>query len=204
MRLREVVHLIDQASRPILYSDFEDELGTPTTVALSAAADFAAFKRNARAFLERHENHVALRKLRTGKPLTETDISELERMLVEAGVGSAGDIQLAKATVAAQVQGFGVFLRGLVGLDRAAAQEHFAEFIAEGATADQIEFVGMVIEHLTRNGVMDPGLLYDSPFSDHSPDGPDGVFQGADVERFMKRVRGINESASVHADSAAS
>ena len=86
-RLRDVVHLIDQSSRAILYTDFEDDLGVPMGVSLNPAADFAAFKRKARAFLAQHEDHVALRKLRTGKPLTQLDIAELERMLVEAGLG---------------------------------------------------------------------------------------------------------------------
>lgn len=102
-----------------------------------------------------------------------------------------------KKTETAQLSGFGVFLRSIVGLDRAAAQEHFVEFIADGASADQIEFVNLVIEHLSRNGVIDPGLLYDSPFSDRTPDGPDGIFGEQDVDRLLARVRTINQSAVV-------
>jgi len=197
LRLREVVHLIDQGSRTILYTDFEDELGVPTAVPLNPAADFAAFKKKAREFLAQHEDHVALRKLRTGRPLTPLDIEELERMLLEAGIASQDDISNAKSTESAQVRGFGVFLRSLVGLDRGAVQEHFAEFIADGKSADQIEFVGMVIEHLCRNGFVDPGLLYERPFTDNAPDGPDGVFDEAEVEIFLERVRTMNRTASV-------
>ena len=197
LRLREIVHLIDQGSRTILYTDFEDELGAPTGVVLNPTADFAAFKRKAREFLSQHENHVALRKLRMGLPLTPLDIEELEMMFLEAGVGSPEDISIAKSIETAQVRGFGVFLRSLVGLDRGAAQEHFAEFIADGKSADQIEFVGMVIEHLCRNGIIDPGLLYDSPFTDRTPEGPDGIFEEAEVADFLKRVRQMNRTATV-------
>ncbi|WP_267901479.1 type I restriction endonuclease subunit R [Amaricoccus solimangrovi] len=197
LRLREIVHLIDQTSRTILYTDFEDELGVPSVVPVNPAADFAAFKKKARSFLAEHENHVALRKLRTGKALTQLDISELEKMLLEAGIGSDGDLERARNVEAAQVRGLGVFIRSLVGLDRGAAQTHFADFIADGATADQIEFVGMVIEHLTRNGVMDPGLLYVSPFTDRTPDGPDGLFEDAKVEQLLASVRSLNQSAVV-------
>ncbi|QPZ91577.1 DEAD/DEAH box helicase family protein [Thioclava electrotropha] len=195
LRLREIVHLIDQSSRSILYTDFEDDLGTATPVRVNPAADFAAFKKKAREFLARHGDHVALRRLRSGRPLTKLDITELERMLLEAGIGSDADIEMARKTESAQVGGFGVFLRTIVGLDRVAVQEHFAEFIAEGASADQIEFVGMVIEYLTRNGVIDPGLLYDSPFSDLTPDGPDSVFDKKEVDRFLARLRRVNQSA---------
>jgi type I restriction enzyme R subunit len=199
LRLRDIVHLIDQASRTILYTDFEDELGAATGVVLNPAADFAAFKKKAREFLMEHGEHVALRKLKTGKPLTPLDISELERMLLEAGIGSDDDIEMARNTETAQVRGFGVFLRSLVGLDRGAAQQHFASFIADGASADQIEFVGMVIEHLTQNGVVDPGILYDSPFTDQSPDGPDGVFEDRQVEQFLASLRILNQSATADA-----
>ncbi|TKW65885.1 MAG: restriction endonuclease subunit R [Paracoccus denitrificans] len=197
LRLRDLVHLIDQGARVILYTDFEDELGVATTVVLNPAADFAAFKKKAREFLSRHEDHLALRKLRSGKPLTRLDIEELERMLIEAGIGSDQEIARAKSTESAQVRGFGVFLRSLVGLDRGAVQQHFADFISGGKSADQIEFVGMVIEHLCANGVVDPGLLYESPFTEMSPDGPDGVFEGAAVEDFLERIRGMNRTAEI-------
>jgi type I restriction enzyme R subunit len=198
LRLRDLVHLIDQASRPILYTDFEDELGVATGVILSPTADFAAFKKKARAFFAGHENHLALRKLRLGKPLTELDISELERMLLDAGIATDADIAAARSVEAAQVMGFGVFLRSLVGLDRGAAQEHFAAFIPEGARADQIEFIAMVIEYLAKSGVIDPGMLYTSPFTDASPDGPDGLFDAAVVEDLFGKLRGINESAAIY------
>lgn len=197
LRLRDIVHLIDQASRSILYTDFEDDIGVATPIPLNPAADFAAFKKKAREFLSRHGDHVALRRLRSGKPLTKLDIDELERMLLEAGVGSDADLEIARNTESAQVEGFGVFLRSIVGLDRGAAQEYFAEFIADGASADQIEFVSMVIEHLTKNGVIDPGLLYDSPFTDLTPEGPDSVFLNDEVDRFLARLRTLNQTAEI-------
>jgi type I restriction enzyme R subunit len=202
LRLRDIVHLIDQSLRSILYTDFEDDLGAATPVPLNPAADFAAFKKKAREFLQRHGDHMALRRLRSGRSLTRLDIEELERMLLEARVGSDADIEIARKTQTAQVGGFGVFLRSIVGLDRAAVQEYFAEFIAAGASADQIEFVGMVIEHLTRNGVVDAGLLYDSPFSDLSPDGPESVFDERNVDRFLARLRTLNQTAEVSDTSA--
>jgi type I restriction enzyme, R subunit len=42
--------------------------------------------------------------------------------------------------------------------------EAFRDFLADGsATAQQIEFVDLIIDHLTARGVMNPGLLYESP-----------------------------------------
>ena len=36
------------------------------------------------------EDHLAIHKLRTNEPLTSTDLAELQRMLMESGVGSGG------------------------------------------------------------------------------------------------------------------
>jgi len=73
-----------------------------------------------------------LYKLRHGKPLTASDLVELEKMLLDAGVGQPADIERARETS----RGFGCFVRSLVGLDRAAVTEAFGEFLSAGtATA---------------------------------------------------------------------
>jgi type I restriction enzyme R subunit len=55
-------------------------------------------------------------------------------------------------------------VRSLVGLDRATATEASSDFLSAGAaTAQQIEFINMFIEHLIDQGVIDEGLLYDPP-----------------------------------------
>ncbi|HYF54850.1 MAG TPA: type I restriction-modification enzyme R subunit C-terminal domain-containing protein [Salinarimonas sp.] len=100
------------------------------------------------------------------RPLTATDLSELEAMLLSAGIARAEDIERAKETS----QGLGRFVRSLVGLDRQAVSELFSAFIAEGtASADQIGFITLVVEHPTARAIMDLGLLYESPFTDIAP-----------------------------------
>jgi hypothetical protein len=122
------------------------------------------------------------------KPLTPTDLSELEKMLLDAGIGEAGDIETSK--------GFGRFVRSMVGLDRTAVRDAFGEFLAAGvATANQIEFINMVIEHLTDQGVMDPALLYEPPFTDVAPTGPDQLFGEERVTRLFSKIEAINASA---------
>lgn len=195
LRLRGLVQHIEKGKRKIVYTNFEDELGLSTDIDLPEVGevDFARFKRKARHFLREHEDHIAIAKLRHGKPLTVTDIEELQTMLITAGIGDAKHLE--KATEIAR--GFGAFVRSLVGLDRAAVAEAFSSFISDsGATADQIEFVDMVIEHLTEKGVMDPGLLYESPFIDVAPEGPQQVFDFERTKKLVEVIRGLNESAA--------
>ncbi|HEX7706416.1 MAG TPA: type I restriction-modification enzyme R subunit C-terminal domain-containing protein, partial [Thermoanaerobaculia bacterium] len=139
-------------------------------------------------FLRAHEDHVAVRKVRTNKPLTASDLQELERILLENGVGTSGDLQRA----AESSRGLGFFVRSLVGLDRGAAKEAFAAFLSgKSLTANQIEFVNLIVDHLTENGAMDPALLYSSPYTDFSPSGVDGVFPSDQAGEIVSILRGI-------------
>jgi type I site-specific restriction endonuclease len=79
-------------------------------------------------------------------------------------------------------QGLGLFVRSLVGLERDAAKQGFADFLSgRTLTANQIEFINLIINYLTEHGAMDPDRLYESPFTDFSPLGVEGLFKPADV-----------------------
>jgi type I restriction enzyme R subunit len=194
LRLRDLVQHIEKSRKAIVYSNFPDEIGEGIEHELPQVgeAGFARFKQKARHFLKAHDHHIVLHKLRQGKPLTATDIGELEKMLLNAGVAEAGEIERARETS----QGFGRFIRSIVGLDRAAVSEAFSDFLAAGvATASQIEFINMVIEHLTDQGVMDPALLYEPPFTDVAPTGPDQLFDEERVMQLLSKIEAINASA---------
>ncbi|APH73423.1 DEAD/DEAH box helicase family protein [Aquibium oceanicum] len=194
LRLRGLVHHIEKRRKAIVYTNFIDELGEGTELDLPQVGevDFTRFKRKARHFLREHEDHIAIAKLRHGKPLTPTDIEELQQMLLAAGIGDAGHFE--KATQLAH--GFAAFIRALVGLDRHAVVEAFGEFLGDSAaTAEQIEFIDMVIEHLTEKGAMDPGLLYESPFIDKAPEGPQQVFDIEKTKRLVEVIRGFDLAA---------
>lgn len=194
-RIRDLAALIDRASRITLYTDFEDEMGVELAVefeGLGGAGDFEKFRAKARVFLRAHENHVAVTRLRMNVPLTPTDLSELERMLRDSG-GAEDDINQALE----ESQSLGLFVRSLVGLDREAAKAAFSDFLTDSRfSANQIEFVSMIIDHLTQHGVMEAKLLYESPFTDLTPQGPDGLFESADVDALVLVLEKLRESAA--------
>ncbi|MDD2658114.1 MAG: DEAD/DEAH box helicase family protein [Methylococcales bacterium] len=194
-RLRALVKLIEKGKKIVVYTDFEDELGNETPIDLpqiGAGMDLAKFRDKARQFLKAHESHVALQRLRRNQPLTPPDITELERMLIDAG-GSPELINEASE----QNHGLGLFIRSLVGLDRETAKQAFSEFISgTTATPNQIEFINLIVEYLTENGVMEPDRLYESPFTDISPQGPEGVFPSAKVDRVIQTLVEIRQRAA--------
>jgi type I restriction enzyme, R subunit len=163
-RLRALVKLIEYKKRTLVYSDFEDITGAAVNIAvsgLSVGTDMDAFRRKARLFLKPHENHIAVLKIKRNEPLTPTDLKELERIFLEAGVDQTA-LDALQAT-----GGLPRFVRTLVGLDRETAKRAFTEFLnGRRLNADQLEFLDLVIDHLTDRGVMDPSLLYESPFTD--------------------------------------
>jgi len=193
-KLRALIKLIEKSKKNVVYTDFEDELGESSNVVLPGIAkgmNLAKFKDKARQFLRAHEGHLSLQRLRRNQPLTPSDLDELGKMLVEAG-GSTEVIQQA----AEQSHGLGIFIRSLVGLDRETAKQAFSQFVVgTTATANQLEFIDLVVEYLTENGVMEPARLYESPFTDISPQGPEAVFSIARVNEMVELLEEIRKRA---------
>ena len=79
-----------------------------------------------------------------------------------------------------------------MGLDRQATKRAFAEFLDNRKlAADQLEFLNLIIDHLTARGIMDPKLLYETPFTDFDTKGVEGVFEHSDVVRLVQILRDI-------------
>ncbi|MBS0657719.1 MAG: DEAD/DEAH box helicase family protein [Verrucomicrobia bacterium] len=195
-RLRALVKLIEKAARKPIYTDFEDVIGEDTAVELpgfTASDSFERFRDKARAFLRKHEDYLAIHKLRMNEPLTALDLQELERMLAESGALNPEHLARAKA----ESEGLGLFVRSLVGLERDAAKQAFNAFTTgRTLTANQIEFVNLIVDHLTAHGAMKPELLYESPFTDMSPHGPEGVFDSAAVDQLIELLAQIRVHAA--------
>ena len=118
---------------------------------VQVGTDMARFRLKARHFLKANDSHIAILRLRRNEPLTPTDLGELERIFTEAGVAEPPDLEQVRSE-----GGLGLFIRSLVGLDREAVQAAFSDFIAgRPLTANQLEFLGTIIDHLTEQGRMD-------------------------------------------------
>lgn len=183
-KLRVLIKLIDKVERHVVYTDFEDELGEGTDIDLpnvGTGMNLDRFREKARQFLKAHESHLSLQRLKRNQPLTPSDLEELEHMLLDAG-GTQEVIDRAKE----QSNGLGFFIRSLVGLDHETAKQAFSQFISGTAvSASQIEFINLVVNYLTENGIMETDRLYESPFTDINPQGPEGVFQSAQVDSIV-------------------
>jgi type I restriction enzyme R subunit len=70
------------------------------------------------------------------------------------------------------------------------------EFLKDkAATANQLQFVNMIVDYLTKDGAMNSERLYDSPFTDLSAAGPEKIFPSAKLDSLFKVIEGIRTMA---------
>lgn len=75
--------------------------------------------------------------------------------------------------------------------------EAFSELLQGGtATANQIEFINLIVEELTQTGVMEPSRLFESPFTDLNAQGPIGLFPQARVSKIVEVLGEIRHRAT--------
>ena len=180
MRLRGLVPFLDKRTRKVVYTDFQDEI---TAVREDAAVYLpkmtgVQYEKKVQEYLKNHLDHIVIHRLRTNQPLTATDLRGLEQTLVEIGEDD-GQTLLTRLLARNDAPSLAHFVRSLVGMDRAAAQESFSEFLSNrNLTTPQIRFIEMVIDQLTARGVMEPSALYEAPFSSVHAGGPEALFAG--------------------------
>lgn len=196
-KLRSLIILVPKGNRKVVVTDFQDTMGEAQEVELphlAAAVDRGQYKKKFRDFISSHEDHIVLAKIRLNEPLTKQDINELEKMLFESG--SLGDRAQFEQSFGKQEK-LGVFVRKLVGLDRGAAKKVFDQYLDTTAfNANQIQFISRIIEFLTENGVMDPKMLFEHPFTNFGTDGPISLFPDSDAQKIVSIIRSFSTNAS--------
>jgi type I restriction enzyme R subunit len=201
-KLRLLAPLIERSKKNILYSDFVDDIGQgagielPGTGGAVGSSEFNQFRKKAEHFLKDHLGDSVVNKVRSGDPLNKADITELQRILVAAGIGDEDTF----AEASEKAGSFGLFIRSLVGLDRAAAKGAFADFLdGKRYSKNQIQFVNLIINELTDRGVVDARRVYESPYDSIAPEGPEAIFVEADLDRIFDTLESITISAGVAA-----
>lgn len=194
-RVRGLVRLIERNRKNVVYSDFEDELGELRLAQLKGVqlgTDMKRFTDRARAYLREHEDQLAVQKLYRNRQITAADLSELERIFLQAGIGTEVDLEQART----EAGGFGLFIRSLRGLDRVAVTAALEGFHGgQALTVNQQHFLDLVIDSLISNGTIPVEALYEPPFTTLAPRGPEDLFTEARVDILVAALHGIRATA---------
>jgi len=144
-------------------TDFTDEILSVDWKESELESDeLKNYKAKAEYYVRQHQDNIVIAKLKTNKPLSASDISELENILWNE-IGTKDDYEAEYGT-----KPLGEFVREIVGLDMNAAKEAFSEFLNETSMdSRQIYFVNQIVEYIVHNGMMkDLSVLQESPFTD--------------------------------------
>jgi type I restriction enzyme R subunit len=144
------------------------------------------------AYIRKHKDHLVIHKLKTNKPITETELDLLEELLFDGKiVGTKQDYVEHYGD-----KPLGEFIRSIVGLDIVAAQAAFADFIQAGnLRADQLTFINQIIQYLTTNGTIDKSLLFEAPFTNLHDQSLFGIFDDVAVAQVIKLIDVVNHNA---------
>jgi type I restriction enzyme R subunit len=61
---------------------------------------------------------------------------------------------------------------------------------------NQIEFVDRIVNYLTAHGTMDAAILYESPFTDITPQGPEGLFSSTQIDELFSILEEVSTRAA--------
>ncbi len=196
-RLRKLVQFLDwEKKRENVYTDFEDTLEEAREIEgfLTPDASLRNYRLKVERFVREHQNHITIQRLKLNQPIGAADMEALEEILFsDQGPGSKDEFVAAYGTATP----LGKLVREIVGLDRNAAKEAFADFLAPGLlNADQITFVNRIIDHLVQNGMMEPAALFEPPFTDQHDEGVLGILPHR-ADAVLKVIETINANAMV-------
>lgn len=190
--LRDLISFIDKKKRKIVYTNFQDVIVGEEESELPVSSDFKNYREHITQYVEGIKDHMTIQKIRQNKPITDLDIMELEKMLFSAQGRTKEEFEKAFG----KEKPLGVFIRELLGLDQKAAKEAFSELQAVTTlNPDQMHFINMIIEYFTKNGYLDPKMLFQSPFTNMNTASIFGFFEEDEAADIINIIRNINHNA---------
>ena len=195
--LRDLLKYLDKESQVQIVTTFEDDLdhgGVIEHDLIPAYTALKSYKDRVESYVRKHNGHLVIRKLKTNKPITESEINQLETILFDGQtIGTQQDYVDTYGE-----KPLGEFVRSIVGLDVNTAQDIFAEFIQSSTLrADQMTFIETIIRYLTKNGMIDKKMFFEPPFTNIHDQGICGVFDDEQRVNVIKLIDGVNDNALV-------
>ena len=191
--IRDLVKYIEAQKQKHLYTNQEDEI-SPGEVQDGGTGygQNWLYRERVERFIRENKHNLTISKPNTNEPITIDELHYLEQLIFNGKErGTKEDFN--------NIYGekpLGVFIRSIVGLNQEAAMAAFADFIQSGnLSADQMTFINNIINHLTKNGVIDKKMLFEPPFTRTSDQGLLGIFDDATAVKIINVIDEVNDNA---------
>ena len=136
-----------------------------------------------------------LSKIRRGEPVSELDLDSLVSLVLT----QHPDVNLAWLTefYSDTAGDLATAIRTIVGMEPEVVAERFSEFFTRHPqmSAKQQRFMALLQNHIAKFGVVTLDKLYESPFTQVSEEGPDGIFDNAAVEDLITVINGFRPAS---------
>jgi type I restriction enzyme, R subunit len=193
--LRELIQYLEASSKVIIYSDIQDsEISLKLNEPLLVSNYGNTYRKRVESYIRENKFQLTISKLSTNLPITVEELKLLEDLLFDGNERGTREDFIKEYGQ----EPLGIFIRSIIGLDIKAAQEAFADFINRGnLRADQMTFIQNIISYLTKNGVIEPSMLFESPFTDINDQGLIGIFDDGDAHQVINIIKKIKENAMI-------
>lgn len=190
-KLRDLMKYVQFDGHAKYDTDFTDDvLAIDWSEGDLANDDLMNYKAKVEFYLKKHEDNIAIAKLKTNKPLTEYDVKELEKILWSE-LGSKQDYEKEYGNMP-----LGELVRSILGLSMEAANEAFSEYLnTDNFNSRQINFIKRMVSYVVKNGMMkELSVLGEAPFNEMGSVAE--IFDDMNVWMGIRKViDGINQNA---------
>jgi type I restriction enzyme R subunit len=149
-------------------------------------------KRVKKALLEHFEKNLVLRKIRANIRVSDADVTKLAELVMDVDPRADLSRLFAEEEHEDVKDRLQFVIRGLVGLNAEQVEQAFTDFVHAFSTltAQQIQFLTLVKQHITDHGMLRIEDLYEAPFTRLHSDGVDGVFtEDEQVDRLLNIIQ---------------
>jgi type I restriction enzyme, R subunit len=140
-------------------------------------ADMPGYRKQVQAaLLKVFDQNPTLQKIKAGEPVSEADLKALTSLVLTQNPDV--DQEILKEFFEETAGPLDYAIRSIIGLDADAVNVRFADFIFShpALTANQMSFLNLLKNYISRYGAIEIEDLYEPPFTTLHSDGLDGVF----------------------------
>ncbi len=195
--LRSIIHLRKKDTyepRPEVYIDVTEGtegIRVEERKAKIVSVDYEIFRREVEKTLTPlFESDAVLQKIRRGEPVTDAELEQLNALVHIQNPNV--ELNTLKEFFPESTESLDKILRTIVGMDRAAIEQAFTDFVQQVHThlnSKQQRFITLLKNHLVRFGTIQIEQLYEAPFTQIHDGGLDGVFSEAQADVLAQFVQ---------------